>query len=410
VRQTRFSPLALLHVVVGAGMTLLVLLAQPADGDPIVFMKIADQSAKGLVAYRDFPIEYPPLGFVAIDLPRLLSGPSVLKYELLFAAFSVLFTLGTGAAVLWLARRRWSSETPANAVLLFTGLALAGAPLVYWRFDIFAAFLTALSLVAYAYGRPTWSGLALGFGVVSKIYPGALVPVLALAQLFERHVRWAALIVVGAAVASLAVMTETFLAAGNGAFSFLAYQQDRGVEIESVSGGIALLASVLGQAKAAISFGFGSYQVSSPIIDSLGLPQLALNAVLVVSLLAALFVSFRRDARNGGTIRPATLLRYSLATLLVVILVNKVLSPQYLVWLLPFAALLPSRQSLLLLVIVVLTVLLYPLGFGALVSVQAPAVIALNARNLLLVVYFVLVAWPRPAAESERGYVRQPAE
>lgn len=408
MRQTRFQPLALLHVVVGAAMTLLVLLTRPADGDPTVFMKIANESAKGLVAYRDYPIEYPPLALVPIDLPRLLGGPSPLRYELIFAAFSVLLALGTGAAVLWLARRRWSSETPADAVLLFTGLALAGAPLVYWRFDILAAFLTVLSLVAYAYCRPTWSGLALGFGVVSKLYPGALVPVFALAQLFERHLRWATLIVVGAAIASLAVMTETFLAAGNGAFSFLAYQQDRGVEIESVGGGIALLASVLGQAKAAISFGFGSYEVSSPIIDSLGLPQLALNAVLVISLLAALFISFRRDARNGGTIRPATLVRYSLATLLVVILVNKVLSPQYLIWLLPFAALLPSRQSVLLLVILVLTVLLYPLGFGALVSVQAPAVVALNVRNLLLVVYFAWVAWPRPGLE--RGYVRQPAE
>jgi uncharacterized membrane protein len=400
-------------VVVGAAMTLLVLLSRPGDGDPLVFMKIADQSAKGLVAYRDYPIEYPPLALVPIDLPRLLGGPSPLKYELLFAAISLLLALGTGAAVYWLARRQWSSETPANAVLLFTGLALAGAPLVYWRFDILAAFLTVLGLVAYAYCRPTWSGLALGFGVVSKLYPGALVPVFALAQVFERHLRWATLIVVGAAIASLAVMTETFLAAGSGAFSFLAYQQDRGVEIESVGGGIALLASVLGQAKAAISFGFGSYQVSSPIIDSLGLPQLALNAVLVISLLAALFISFRRDARNGGTIRPATLVRYSLATLLVVILVNKVLSPQYLIWLLPFAALLPSRQSVLLLVIVVLTVLLYPLGFGALVSVQAPAVVALNVRNLLLVVYFAWVVWPRPAsppAGSERGYVRQPAE
>ena len=102
--------------------------------------------------------------------------------------------------------------------------------------------------------------------------------------------------------------------------------------------------------------------------------------------------------------------------MLVVILVNKVLSPQYLVWLLPFAALLPSRQSVLLLVIVVLTVLLYPLGFRALVSVQTPAVLALNVRNLLLVVYFAWVAWPRPvepaapATGSERGYVRQPAE
>jgi uncharacterized membrane protein len=271
--------------------------------------------------------------------------------------------------------------------------------------------------VAYAARRPTWAGLALGFGALTKLYPGALVPLLVVAQLFERNMRRAALIVVGAAIAVGAVMAQVFLVAGTGAFSFLTYQQQRGVEIESVSGGIALLMSVLGQANTAISFGFGSWQVSSPIIDSLAIPQLVLNAVLLAGLLAGMWISFSRDARNGGRIMPVTLLRYSLAGLLVVMLINKVLSPQYLVWLVPFAALLPSRQSVLLLVIVVLTVLLYPLGFGSLLRIEPAAVLALNVRNLLLVVYFAWVCWPQraqapeqPAQRSERGYVRQPAQ
>ncbi|HEY5521336.1 MAG TPA: glycosyltransferase family 87 protein [Candidatus Limnocylindrales bacterium] len=417
MRQSRFDPLALLHVVVGAAMTLLVVVSRPPEGDPTVFGTIAGESARGLVAYRDYPVEYPPLALVQIDLPRLLGGPSPEAYVLIFTLISVLVTLATGAAVYWLARRRWSTESPANAMLLFTGLVFAGAPLVFWRFDILAALLTTLALVAYAARQPTWSGLALGFGALTKLYPGALVPLLVVAQLFERNMRRAALIVVGAAIAVGAVMAQVFLVAGTGAFSFLTYQQQRGVEIESVSGGIALLMSVLGQANTAISFGFGSWQVSSPIIDSLAIPQLVLNAVLLAGLLAGMWISFSRDARNGGRIMPATLLRCSLAGLIVVMLINKVLSPQYLVWLVPFAALLPSRQSVLLLVIVVLTVLLYPLGFGSLLRIEPAAVLALNVRNLLLVVYFAWVCWPQrapapeqPAQRSERGYVRQPAQ
>ena len=419
MRQRRFDPLALLHLSVGVAMTLLVVISQPAEGDPTVFSTIAGESARSLVAYRDYPAEYPPLALVQIDLPRLLGGPSPQTYILIFTFISVLVTLATGAAIYWLARRRWSTESPANATLLFTGLVLAGAPLVFWRFDILAALLTTLGLVAYALCRPAWSGLALGLGALTKLYPGTLVPIFALAQLFERHVRWAVLVVAGAALAVVAVMAQVFLVAGTGAFSFLAYQQERGVEIESVSGGIALLASVLGRVNTAISFGFGSWQVSSPIIDALSIPQLVLNAVLLAALLAGLWISFSREARNGGRIEPETLVRYSLAALLVVMLINKVLSPQYLVWLLPFAALLPSRQSVLLLVIVVLTVLLYPLGFESLLRVEPAAVLELNLRNLLLLVYFAWVCWPRPAPSpapavpaprSERGYVRQTAQ
>ena len=46
-----------------------------------------------------------------------------------------------------------------------------------------------------------------------------------------------------------------------------------------------------------------------------------------------------------------TLINFLLATLLLVMLANKVLSPQYIAWLLPFGALLPWRKTALLLVI-----------------------------------------------------------
>lgn len=418
MRQDRPDRLALAHLVVGVAMTLLVVLVRPLQGDPGVFMKIGNESAGGLVAYRDYAVEYPPLALVPIDLPRLLGGDSTEAYNLIFTLISLLLTLGTGAAVYWLARRRWSIETPVNAMMLFTGLALAGAPLVLWRFDILPTFLTTLALVAYAARQPVWSGLVLGFGVVSKLYPGVLVPVFAVAKLFERNVRQAALVIGGAAIAVLVVMAETFLVAGNAAFSFLTYQQDRGVEIESVSGGIALLMSVLGQARATIGWGFGSWQVSSPIIGSLAVPQLVLNAILISGLLVAGWISFNRDVRNFGRIQPATLIRYSLATLLVLILVDKVLSPQYLVWLLPFAALLQARQSVLLLAVVALTTLVYPLSFGSLVSIDPAAVLVLNLRNILLLGYFAWTVWPAQAPapwpdvapDSERGYVREPAK
>ncbi len=393
-------------------MALLVMVARSGDGDPGSLLDIANRLARGSVAYRDYPLEYPPLGLVHIALPRLIGGSSPGMYQTLFSLLGVVLALGTGAAIYWLAKRRWSVDDPTDAVLMFTGLCLAGAPLVIWRFDILPAFLTAAALVAYAARLPGWSGLSLGLGVMAKLYPAFLLPVFGAAQLFERRFRDFAFLVVGAA-AALVVMAEIWLVAGARALSFVTYQEHRGVEIESITGGIAMLAGALGGPPAKVSIGFGAYQVASPLLATLATPALVFEIVAIALVVVGAVVSFLRDIRERGSVAPVTLVEYSLATLLAAIVTDKVLSPQYVVWLLPFVPLVGARKSLLFLVIVVITTIGYPLIFPALVEQNPAAVALLNLRNALLVVLFLWVAWPHRAggyaAGSERGYVRDPA-
>ena len=91
------------------------------------------------------------------------------------------------------------------------------------------------------------------------------------------------------------------------------------------------------------------------------------------------------------------------------ILANKVLSPQYLVWLLPFAALLPGPQALLLVAASVLTTIEYPILFDALRSIDPFPVLVVNVRNAMLLALFV---WILVDSErrSERGDVRETSE
>jgi uncharacterized membrane protein len=288
---------------------------------------------------------------------------------------------------------------------------------VVWRFDILPALFTVLALVAYAARRPGWTGLALGLGVLAKLYPFFLGPVFALAQILERRWRDLALLIVGGGATVLLVLGETYLVAGSGAFSFLDYQRDRGVEIESLAGGLAMLAGALKLSPTQKSFQFGSDQVTSPFLTSIEPLIRVFELAVVVLVVAAVVISFRRDVRESGSVQPPTIVQYVLATLLVVIITNKVLSPQYVVWLLPFAPLAGGRKSLLFLAIVVMTILEYPLGWDPYVNFELPVVLLLNARNALLVVLFAWVAWPvawrlatgGAAAGSERGYVREPA-
>jgi len=87
---------------------------------------------------------------------------------------------------------------------------------------------------------------------------------------------------------------------------------------------------------------------------------------------------------------------------LVAMLANKVLSPQYVVWAFPFAALVSWRQSLLLLATVVVTTYLYPLSFQSLLQMHTGEVVMLNVRNAMLLVLFVWVVWPRRSAPASR--------
>jgi len=160
-------------------------------------------------------------------------------------------------------------------------------------------------------------------------------------------------------------------------------------------------------------------QVPAKVVVEAG-PVFALEVISGVALVAAMLFSFRRDVREMRAVQPMTIVQYSLATLLLVMLANKVLSPQYVVWALPFVPLLGVRKSVLFLVIVVLTTVEYPLSFRSLVHLEAVPVIVVNIRNALLVAFFVWIVIPRRvtawaalasgAAGLKRGYVRDPAD
>jgi hypothetical protein len=395
-------------------MFLWVALAKPFEGGPAVFLGIADRVASGQVPYRDFVLEYPPLALFPIVLPRYLAGPgSIDTYQTIFTIVSVLLTIALGAVLVWLAQRRWSAIPARETLLAYACILLAAAPQIFWRFDILPALLVGIALVAVATGRPAWAGLSLGLGMAVKLYPAFLVPVLVLYYLFDRRWKSAGAVVFGFAAISIGLVAEIFLVGGTDAFTFLAYQGERGVEIESVLGGILMLAHDLVGTRADVHFAFGSYEVSSPLTTSLAIPAFLFQVVMGLGVLAGALIGFARDRRIFGAVRVRTLVSYLLATVILVMLANKVLSPQYIGWLLPFAALLPWRQALLVVVICALTTFVYPIHFADLRAADPVAVAALNVRNLLLLVLFAWLVWPARrsrAVASERGDVGEAPE
>ena len=401
-RTSAIPTIPALELVVGAAMVLAVILTRPKFSGPDVFIKIADKIAQGLVPYRDFMLEYPPLALFPVALPRLAAGPSDSAYVRLFIVIAFILAAIAAAAVAWLAGRGWSALSRGESLIAFAALALAAAPMIIWRFDIFPALFTTLALVAVASRKPGWAGFALAIGAAAKLYPAFLVPVFLAYYLFSRRWRSAGMMVFGFVAFMAGLAAVLYAVAGPDGFTFLTYQEDRGFEIESVVAGLALAAQTLFGTPVSIFHDFGSYQIRSPLLGTLS----AANAVLMLSLGAVfavrLFLRFQRDARRFSTVQPQTLVAFLMASVLLLMLANKVLSPQYVAWLLPLGALLPWRKSLLLVVIFALTTIEFPIAFRQLMDGWPALVFVLNLRNLLLLVLFLWLV-------LDRGDVRETA-
>jgi hypothetical protein len=110
----------------------------------------------------------------------------------------------------------------------------------------------------------------------------------------------------------------------------------------------------------------------------------------------ALWIAFAR--------RPATgtrLLRYSAASVCAFIAFGKVLSPQFLLWLIPLVPLVRGRRGLaaaaLLTAALLLTQVWFPAGYFEYVGSFDHAGVVL-VRNVTLVALLVVLAWPDPVA------------
>ena len=245
------------------------------------------------------------------DLPGMTT--EVNTYFLVTAVLMLLCGLGT---VLFLAGASPGRPWDAMGFALSPALLLTG--LVNW--DLVAVLFTAGALWAWARGRPALAGVMVGLGVATKLYPllllGAfLVDVLwtGQGQRPRRLDLWAR--AVGAAAAAWLVANLPALLTGPSAWKvFWTFNSGRGADFGSVW----LLLGQLG-----IHVDVHRINVASGLL-------------IASSCLLALVLGLRAPRRPRVA---------QIAFLLVAVflLVNKVYSPQYVLWLLPLAALARPR-------------------------------------------------------------------
>jgi uncharacterized membrane protein len=250
------------------------------------------------------------------------------------------------------------------------------------HFDLAAIALVLAALLALSRERPRAAFVLLGVGTLVKLFPIVLAPVAA-AWLWGRGRRDAArdgLLWCASVVA--AVFLPFILLGGVG--DMFRFHLDRPVQIES------LPASML------FALG-GSHVTGAPVrpdaFKSNGLDGGHADLVLAVSsgvLVAVLLVTIALAARGTSE---RHLIRCALLALLAFVTFGKVLSPQYMIWLAPFAILVRDRSSAVLLTTaIVLTQFWFPSRYFDLVAEDGGIVTLVAVRNVLLLVAMATTA------------------
>lgn len=384
--------LGALAVAVWAGPLQLGWYADAVITDIGVYREAADRMLDGQVPYRDFSLEYPPLAAGLFLVAGLVPGDFSIVFQITMAACMCATVLGVTSTAralgLPLARQALAGGAVAVSPLLLGNL-------VESRFDLALAAVLAWMLFAAVTGRWRLMWTLFAAGTLLKLTPLVLVPLLVL---YHRHRTdtGSALRGLGGGLAAVVAVVAPFLVLSpSGTWNILGYHLERPLQIESLGSAYLLGLDAIADIPIRVVNSFGSQGLQGRGPDVLA----AVTSVGVVAVVVAVAVVFARLLRRTGPPADARLLvAATAATTAVVIAGGKVLSPQFLVWLLPSVFLVTGRFGLATAGIAVgafiLTQSYFPHHYWDLVALGRTEVLLLVLRDLTLVA-LVAAAWPR---------------
>ena len=300
--------------------------------DTPVYETYGDAIVDGHAPYQSFAVEYPPGALPMFVLPSLFTSPG--RSDVYQHRFGLLMAL-CGAALLIaltfaVTALGFGPSAAAGALVLAALVPLLLGSVVLTRFDLWPAALAAGALAAILSGRVRLGHVLLGAGVAAKVWPAVLLP-LTVAYVWRTRGRREGLVCLGITVGVVvAVVLPFFVLSPHGVWRSFERQLSRPLQIESL-GAVLIVAAhhVVGTGATMIS-SRGSQNLGGGFAHGVGV----LQSLVELGVLVGIWVVFARRERSREE-----LVRYSAAAVVAFIALGKVLSPQFLIWLIPFVPL-----------------------------------------------------------------------
>ncbi len=365
--------------------------------DVPLYQEVSDALGRGELPYLDVPLEYPPGAAVVFGAAAALPGEYPSSFEALMLLMWAVATAGAVVAARTLGFSR-IRQAAVGAAMALTPLLLGNV--IETRFDAVVAAIVAWMVAAAAAGRFRWMWGLLAAAVLVKLAPVALVPVLAVWHAHRAGSRAALRGAGGAAAAVAAVIVPIAVIAPAGLWDMVEYHIDRPPQIESLPASYMVALHAVADVPLTVETSFGSQGLTGPGPGVIA----AITTAVVIALLGAVAVVLAGGLRRARPGADARLMVSALAcSMAVVVAGGKVLSPQFMLWLVPLGLLVAGPYGRLAfattLAALVATQLWFPTSYWDLVDLREPEVWMLVGRNALLLA-LVAMAWPRPAAAT----------
>lgn len=296
-----------------------------------------DRYWKDVVPFLDgeAPImEYPPFSLLFMVIPGLFAS-TPFGYNIAYVGEVFIFMVIGLILTSKIAENRGYDQR--KAMLAYSALMLLMLEFVLDRFDIFPAVICLVAIYCFLRKWYVVAFALVAIGTLTKIYPALLFPVFLIALLADRDYRGALRGTVSLVVVALAIMLPIMVVEPEMITGFLSYHTDRPLQIESVAASILYPFGMAGLMEMSITSAkdpssFGSDNLVGPIPDAVAG---ALMPLMIIAILAvyALFAYIRAKGVEDGEL--FLLASASLLSVMMFIVVGKVFSSQYMIWIIP---------------------------------------------------------------------------
>ena len=236
-------------------------------------------------------------------------------------------------------------------------------PLLYDRLDLLLGVLLLGAMVLLLRRREYWPPLlVLALAINFKVTPLVLVPLFVLgslpAEVWPLRLGRRILVLAAKRLACLAlfgalVFVPFLVRDGFATLGFLSYHAQRGLEIASVWNTLPIALGAAFRWPVSASLRFGAVELDSALSGALRTLSSVCTALVIPALTFGLWkllarpegVLARGGARTLAQANPRLFVRCAIVCLLTAILPAPVLSPQYLLWLVPLFALWEGRRQ-----------------------------------------------------------------
>jgi glycosyl transferase family 87 len=339
----------------------------------------------GDLPYRDQQIEYPPLSVPILIAPIYVDDSTQgfvdgFMWEML--AFDLGIVVLISLALPGETKRVLSAiGIYTVGVVILSGVVLERSlidygPLALQRFDLVPTLFVLAAVLARDRGRSaTWAAL-LSVGAAVKVFPLFLYPALLRG---ERNLR--RVIVAGAI--PLLLGAAAVIVTGDEFGSAISYHTERTLQVESLGASAFEVAHVLGASGISTAVGHGGFEISASGATA---ARWILVVIGAAGYLWLVWAGWRSKASN---------LQLVTALLAVLVVFAPVLSPQFLLWLLPISACAYGlgRENVVLLVAILFTQIGLQ-NYDGVDALSGSFVWPVAARNVYLLLYLGLVAAP----------------